>query len=85
MARTFTRSAVALGAALAFAISAGGAEARAAEQGNTVASSAQPDSAKETQKRYCVVDTVTGSRIPVKVCKSKKEWEEEGVQIPANR
>ena len=85
MTTTFTRSAVALAVGIAFAISAGAAQARAAEQGNTIQSSAQPDSAKETQKRYCVVDTITGSRIPVKVCKSKKEWEDEGVQIPTNR
>jgi hypothetical protein len=85
MTNLVIRSSVVLTATLAFVAAGIPAQARAAEQGNTIQSSAQPDSAKETQKRYCVVDTVTGSRIPLKVCKSKKEWEDEGVQIPASR
>jgi hypothetical protein len=47
--------------------------------GNTIA--AAPGSAKVT--KYCFVDTMTGSRIPVKECKTKKEWEDLGVQVPA--
>ena len=28
--------------------------------------------------RYCVVETVTGSRIPTKVCKTRDEWKADG-------
>jgi hypothetical protein len=45
-------------------------------------SSAKPS--RDT-KRYCITDNVTGSRIPVKTCKTRKEWHAEGVEIPADR
>ena len=30
------------------------------------------------ERRYCVVDQITGSRLPVKKCKTRKEWLAEG-------
>lgn len=33
------------------------------------------------EKRYCVVDSVTGSRIPQRVCKTAREWKADGVDV----
>ena len=52
------------------------------EMANAPGASA-PTTVKPREKRYCFVSEVTGSRIPVKVCKTRKEWEAEGVDIPA--
>lgn len=44
--------------------------------------SATPGSAKTPppEKKYCVIDTVTGTRIPQKTCKTRKEWmRDEGI------
>jgi hypothetical protein len=82
-------SAVALTAALAFVAATTPAQAQAPDQNNYIENS--PDSAggssatRMRAKRYCFVDSVTGSRIPVKVCKTRKEWEAEGVKIPLNK
>jgi len=35
--------------------------------------------------RVCVVDYVTGSRIPVKVCKSLSDWRAQGIDPLAKR
>lgn len=43
---------------------------------------AQP-AAKE--QKYCVRDTTTGSRIPLKVCKTRKEWKAEGFDPLADK
>lgn len=29
---------------------------------------------KTDVRHYCVVDTITGSRIPMRVCRSRAEW-----------
>jgi hypothetical protein len=29
-------------------------------------------------RRYCVVDTITGSRVPVKQCRTRADWLKEG-------
>ena len=29
-------------------------------------------------RRYCIVDTVTGSRIPVKECRTRADWLKQG-------
>lgn len=71
-------------AALAFAAPALAAgpeaattNAAAAADGAVVANAVQATPAGE--RRYCVVDTITGSRMPRKVCKTRKEWLGEGV------
>jgi invasion protein IalB len=33
--------------------------------------------------KYCMVDEITGSRLQKKVCKTKKEWKDLGVDIEA--
>jgi hypothetical protein len=35
------------------------------------------------QTKYCVLDQITGSRLQKKVCKTKKEWRNLGVDIEA--
>lgn len=37
-----------------------------------------------TQKKYCIVDAVTGSRIPQKVCKTREAWMREDGFDPLN-
>jgi hypothetical protein len=36
-----------------------------------------------TEVKYCVLDEITGSRLQKKVCKTKKEWKDLGVNIDA--
>lgn len=75
-------------AAFAFAAATAPAQAKTANEANgtaTASGASAPTTAQAPEKRYCVVDEITGSRLPVKVCKTKKEWEAEGVQIPAGR
>jgi len=35
------------------------------------------------QTKYCMVDQITGSRLQKKVCKTKQEWKDLGVDIEA--
>jgi len=37
--------------------------------------------AKPSAQRYCVIENVTGSRIPQKTCQTKEEWAADGVDI----
>ena len=70
-----------------FATSAPGVAAGTGE-GNVIANtpnSSAPSAATPREKRYCIVSEVTGSRLPIKVCKTRKEWEAEGVDIPSDR
>ena len=77
--------------AAAAALAATGAPAFAADveaPGNGIATapgSSAPTSASGREKRYCFMAEQTASRIPMKICKTKKEWEAEGVEIPAGR
>jgi len=36
------------------------------------------------QKKYCIVDTATGSRIPQKICKTREAWMREDGFDPLN-
>ena len=51
--------------------------ARPAQSGG---GSSQP-SAKPEQVKYCISDQITGSRMAKKVCKTKAQWEAEGVDL----
>lgn len=42
--------------------------------------SSQP-SAKPEQVKYCVSDHITGSRMAKKICKTRAQWEAEGVDL----
>jgi invasion protein IalB len=33
--------------------------------------------------KYCMIDEITGSRLQKKVCKTKKEWKDLGVDVEA--
>ena len=42
-------------------------------------SQATPDAKPVKDKRYCIVESRTGSRVPTKVCKTRAEWLDDGV------
>jgi|APAra7269096661_1048516.scaffolds.fasta_scaffold00012_322 hypothetical protein len=48
------------------------------------AARATPAAEPTPQKKYCVVDTVTGSRIPQKICKTREAWMHEDGFDPLN-
>ncbi len=39
---------------------------------------------QQAERRYCVVGTVTGSRIPQKICKTRKQWMSDDQFDPLN-
>jgi hypothetical protein len=43
-----------------------------------VAPASLPTPTVSAKTRYCVVDTLTGSRIPRRACKTRAEWLERG-------
>jgi len=45
---------------------------------------ATPTAESTSQPKYCMVDTVTGSRIPQKVCKTREAWMREDGFDPLN-
>ena len=63
-------------AVAALTMVAGSAQAAGREPASDKAPAARatPTAEPSTQTRYCVVDTVTGSRIPQKVCKTRDAW-----------
>jgi len=65
--------------------SAQASEARAAAGDAVPAPRATPAAESTSQPKYCVVDTVTGSRIPQKVCKTREAWMREDGFDPLNR
>ena len=48
------------------------------------ASAAQAPEAAAAKKKYCMVDSLTGSRMPRKVCKTERQWANEGVDLSRN-
>lgn len=44
-----------------------------------VADQAEP--AKAKARKYCVSEMVTGSRLPIKMCKTRAEWAAEGFDV----
>jgi hypothetical protein len=57
------------------------ASAKSASSG-AVLSAASAVTARPTEMRYCIVEELTGSRIPRKMCKTEREWTAEGVEMP---
>jgi hypothetical protein len=49
------------------------AEPRATDDA-TPAARATPTAEPTPQRKYCIVDTATGSRIPQKICKTREAW-----------
>jgi hypothetical protein len=86
----FTKSALALATVLSLGVSSVAAQAqtpgssasheKAASAGREGGSSAR-QAAPET--KYCFMSEVTGSRITRKECRTKKEWQSIGVEIPS--
>ena len=48
------------------------------------AARATPAAEPTPQKKYCIVDTATGSRIPQKICKTREAWMREDGFDPLN-
>lgn len=38
---------------------------------------------KVREQRICFVDTITGSHIPTKECRTRSDWSAKGVKLPA--
>ena len=70
------------GALIAAASPALADTARAPAEPATTASSAAPVQAPTAKparaQRYCVSETLTGSRLPQKVCQTRKQWLDQG-------
>ncbi len=49
----------------------------------TAATTSSPANAKPTITKYCIYEKFTGSRLTSKTCKTKAEWEADGVDITA--
>ena len=73
--------------AIALAVAAGTVAPAFAETLQTAASGAAATAvpasaaAKDQARKFCVVDTLTGSRLSKKVCRTRAEWAEEGVSV----
>ncbi len=68
-------------AGLAFSTAATVADAKDPVIANAVA----PDAvAPSPERRYCVITTPTGTRIPKKTCKTRIEWQKEDGFDPLN-
>jgi hypothetical protein len=53
--------------------------APAAQTEETSGGAPAVDAAKA--KKYCVMQTITGSRMPKKTCRTAEEWKAEGVDV----
>ncbi|WP_066816500.1 hypothetical protein [Sphingomonas mali] len=73
--------------AAALTMTAGSAQAAEPRMAGDAAPAARatPTAESTPQPKYCVVDTVTGSRIPQKVCKTREAWMREDGFDPLNR
>jgi len=63
------------------ALSSGAVAGAPKETPAAAPTSASTDASAQVQrkeKQYCIVDSATGSRIPLKVCKTRKDWMAEG-------
>jgi hypothetical protein len=47
----------------------------------TQASAAMAASASAPEKRYCVIEAQTDSRVPLKTCRTKAEWAADGIDV----
>ena len=70
----------------ALALAAGSAQASRPQPTGDEAPAARATPAAEptTQKKYCIVDTITGSRIAQKICKTREAWMREDGFDPLN-
>ena len=80
-------AAAALAAMFVGAAAPATAKAAAGAAVESSATSAMPAAAAprepSAQTKYCVLDQITGSRLQKKVCKTKQEWKDLGVDVEA--
>jgi invasion protein IalB len=57
------------------------ADAALDSSATTAAPAATAPRQPSAQTKYCMIDEVTGSRLQKKVCKTKKEWKDLGVDL----
>ncbi|MDP8912613.1 MAG: hypothetical protein M3N39_03435 [Pseudomonadota bacterium] len=69
-------------ASLAVPASAAEKETAKSASSGAVLSAASAVTARTSEKRYCLVEAFTGTRIPKKMCKTEREWTAEGVEMP---
>ena len=50
---------------------------------DTNQASAAPKADSGKSKTYCIAERTTGTRMTSKVCKSKAEWDKDGIDIAA--
>jgi len=87
MTRISQRFGLTLAAALALAVAASPAQARTVKlDAGAGEGSASTHAVSDKQRsargpKYCLVDSLTGSRLPAKVCKTEQEWKADGVDI----
>jgi hypothetical protein len=77
MIKSLFAAAALAGLALSSAATAADAKDRAVNAPATEVSAPAAAPAK-AEPKYCIVDAVTGSRIPTKVCKTRSEWKKQG-------
>ncbi|WP_230482229.1 hypothetical protein [Sphingomonas sp. Leaf21] len=51
----------------------------------TIVAERSPSPMASSATRYCVVDTLTGSRIPTRVCRTADEWIAREGAVPTGR
>jgi hypothetical protein len=83
MIKIFTTGVVAIAALTAIGGSARAAGPMPAAD-SVPQANATPTAAPSPQTKYCIVDTVTGSRITKKVCKTREAWMNEDGFDPLN-
>jgi len=84
------RSAATLAAAsallAAFTTPAGAKDTAVNEPAKAAATTgASASVAPAAEKKYCIKDTITGSRQTKTFCKTKEQWAAEGVEIPSEK
>jgi len=79
-----TRFSIFAAALTGLALSSGASAAPKEAPATASSSSDEQASSTAKERQYCIVDRVTGSRIPVKVCKTRKEWMKESGFDPLN-
>lgn len=78
MIKSLFAAAALAGLALSTAATAADAKDRVAANAPAADAGAPTAAPAKAEPKYCLVDTVTGSRIPAKVCKTRSEWKKQG-------
>ena len=74
-----------LALAALLALLAGPSGAANSPEGARAPSSTTASTPRAKEPRYCITFTVTESRIPRRTCKTRAQWEDEGVELPPAR